>query len=416
MVTGPPATPTPRRILLADADAFYVAVARLVDPEGAGREPLLIVGGAADHRGVVTSASYEAREFGVRSAMPTAHALRLCPNAKVVPVPRKACVQRSRAILRVLERFTPAVEAASIDEFYLDLSGTEGLYRGEALAQTAARIRGAVLQETGLSVSIGGGTSKLVAKLAAKDAKPRPGRRGSGVHVVPPGGEAAFIERLALADIPMVGPRFQERLARYGLHTVRDALRHDEATLAAWLGRRAGRWLHQRIRGLDATPVVGWRGAKTVGHEETFATDIDADADLERELLRLALNVARDLRSKGLRGRTVTVKIRDADFTTRQASGTLAEAVSADQLIVERARALLRRLRRIRRTPARLLGVAMSQLSAGDEHPGQLSLFDAGGPSGIETDRDRALSRVVDHIAGRYGRESIVRASEVKGA
>src|SRR5918912_3943357 len=135
-----------RRILLADADAFYVAVARMVDPDGAGKAPLLIVGGARDSRGVVCSASYETRRFGVRSAMPIAQALRLCPNAVCVPVPRSACAATSRAIFRVLERYAPVVEGASIDEWYLDLSGTARLYRNEPLAATARRIRQAVVE------------------------------------------------------------------------------------------------------------------------------------------------------------------------------------------------------------------------------------------------------------------------------
>jgi DNA polymerase-4 len=191
---------SPRRILLADADAFYVAVARLVDPEGAGRTPLLIVGGSADIA-VVTSASYEARRFGVHSAMPMARAVRLCPEAMVVPVPWEPCAAKSREIREVLERFAPVVEQASSDEAYLDLSGTEKLYHGESLADTARRIRTAVYERTGLWVSIGGGTSKLVAKLAAGVAKPAPDAPGSGVHVVTPGEEVAFMRRFTLADL-----------------------------------------------------------------------------------------------------------------------------------------------------------------------------------------------------------------------
>src|SRR5690349_10331820 len=147
-VSPPDAT---RRILLADADAFYVAVARLVDPEGAGRARCLVVGGSAEHRGVVTSASYEARAFGLHSAMPMARAMRLCPEAVVVPVPWEACAAKSREIRITLERHAPVVEQASQDEFYLDLSGTEKLYGHEPLAETAQRIRGAVVQATGLA-------------------------------------------------------------------------------------------------------------------------------------------------------------------------------------------------------------------------------------------------------------------------
>ena len=152
------------RILLADADAFFVAVARSVDPDGAGKSALLIVGGRPGSRGVVCSASYETRAFGVRSAMSIAQALRLCPDAMCVPVPRQACSDASRAIRRVLERFTPVVEGASIDEWYLDLGGTEALYHHEPLETTARRMRDAVKAETGLSLSVGGGSNKLIAK------------------------------------------------------------------------------------------------------------------------------------------------------------------------------------------------------------------------------------------------------------
>src|SRR5207237_3510616 len=207
-----PATMTGgRRILLADADAFYVAVARLVDPDGAGKARLLIGGGAPDRRGVVTSASYEARAYGVHSAMPMARALRLCPGATVVPVPWEACADKGREIGAVLRRFTPAVEQASSDEFYLDLSGTERLYGSEPLAATARRIRAAVLTETTLSLSIGGATSKFVAKLAAGVAKPRPGAPSDGVHVVAPGAEPEFMLRFALATWPPAGPGFKNR-------------------------------------------------------------------------------------------------------------------------------------------------------------------------------------------------------------
>src|SRR5687767_192373 len=226
------------RILLADADAFYVAIARLVDPEGAGRAELLIVGGTRESRGVVCSASYETRKFGVRSAMPISRALRLCPQAMCVPVPRGACSRKHREIRAVLDRFAPVVESASIDEWYMDLGGTEALYHNESLAETARRIHEAVLGETQISVSIGGGTSKLVAKLAVERAKPKPGTGATGVHVVEPGQEAEFVATFALADLPLVGPKFQERLAKLGMRAVRDVLPYDAATLARWLGDR----------------------------------------------------------------------------------------------------------------------------------------------------------------------------------
>src|SRR3982751_1180908 len=219
----------PRRILLVDADAFFVAVARLVDPDGAGKAPLLIVGGAAGSHGVVCSASYETRKFGVRSAMPISRALRLCPDALCVPVPRKACSAKHREIRSVLERFTPTVQAASIDEWYLDLGGTEQLYDNAPLDEIARRIRSSVKSETGLSVSIGGGTSKLVAKLAVERAKPKPGTNANGVHVVPAGEEVAFMRQLRLSDIPGIGPKSSAKLADAGLRGVEDVLALDNA-------------------------------------------------------------------------------------------------------------------------------------------------------------------------------------------
>jgi len=394
-----------RRILLADADAFYVAVARLVDPDGAGKASLLVVGGSAERRGVVTSASYEARAYGVRSAMPMARALRLCPGATVVPVPWEACADKGREIGAVLRRFTPAVEQASSDEFYLDLSGTERLYGSEPLAATARRIRAAVLTETTLSLSIGGATSKFVAKLAAGVAKPRPGAPSDGVHVVAPGAEPEFMLRFALADLPAIGPRFQERLAGFGLRTVRDVVGHDRETLVRWLGERAGTWLYGRVRGNDAAPVEPDRGAKSVSRDETFPTDLDDDQALAARLLALADRASADLRDGGLAARTVTVKLRDADFTTRQASRTLPEAVCSTRAVFQVARELLAKLRKARRVPARLIGVALSGLVRVDVGT-QLSLLDADAEE-IESERDRALSRALDEVREKFGRDKL---------
>ena len=396
-----------QRILLADADAFYVAVARLGDPEGAGKARLLIVGGSAAQRGVVTSASYEARAYGVHSAMPVARAMRLCPGATVVPVPWEACARKSREIGAVLRSFTPVVEQASSDEFYLDLSGTEQLYGAESLAATARRMRDAVLAETSLSLSIGGGNSKLVAKLAAGLAKPRPGAAANGVYVVAPGAEADFMLQFALADIPLIGPKAQERLARFGLRTVRDVVPHDRETLVGWLGEREGAWLHERARGIDRAPVEANREAKSVSRDETFATDLDDDGALGAKLLALADRASADVRESGLIARTVTVKLRDADFTTRQASRTLADAVQSDRAVYAVARELLMRLRAARRVPARLLGVALSQLvRAGSE--GQLSLLESPGNT-LETDRDRVISRVIDEVREKFGPDALGR-------
>ena len=396
----------PRRILLADADAFFVAVARMVDPEGAGREPLLIVGGTRESRGVVCSASYETRRFGVRSAMPIAQALRLCPRAMCVPVPRKACGIKSREIRAVLERHAPVVEGASIDEWYMDLAGTEALYHREPLAETARRIREAVRAETGLSVSIGGGTAKLIAKLAVERAKPKPGSGATGVLVIEPGTEQEFLRGIALADLPLVGPRFQERLGKLGMRTVPDVLQYDLNTLTRWLGDREARWLYDRVCGNDHGEVERHGEAKSISRDETFAVDIAEDAALERELLALVVRAASDLRGEGLTARTITVKIRDKDFTTRSAARTLDQGVIADRVIFDVARGLLKKLRGKRRVPARLLGVALSSLSV-DPHADQLALFERLG-EGAETERDRTLARAVDRVRARFGPKGIV--------
>lgn len=393
-----------RRLLLLDCDQFFVQCARLADPDGAGREPLLLVGGSPDGRGVVTSASYETRPFGCRSGMPTARALRLCPEAKVVPVPRELCARKSREVRDVLQRFTPLVEAASVDEAYLDLTGTEALYRGESLADTARRIQAAVKEDTDITVSIGGGTTRVVAKLAAERAKP------AGVFVVAPGDEAAFMADHELRDIPGVGPVLAERLRAMGLVAVRDALRLGEAEMEAMLGPGRGAWLHERIRGIGSDVVEPGAPAKSMSREETFPRDLQDDAELERELMALAIRVASDLRRQALRARTVTVKIKDGDFRSRTASRTLDQPLESDRAILRVAVELLATLRARRRTGARLLGVAVSHFHPADEGT-QLVLFDgaagADPAAPLETDRDRALSRATDQIRSKFGRGAI---------
>jgi DNA polymerase-4 len=398
-----------RRILLADADAFFVAVARMVDPEGAGKESLLIVGGTRESRGVVCSASYEVRKYGVRSAMPIARALRLCPQAMCVPVPRRACGEKSRQIRSVLERFAPVVEGASIDEWYMDLGGTEELYGHEPLAVTANRIRGAVVAETKLSVSIGGGTSKLVAKLAVERAKPKPGTGATGVYVVDPGAEGTFLETIDLADIPLIGPRFQERLAKLGMRRVPDVLQYDVATLTKWLGAREAEWLYDRVRGIDTSEVESHGEAKSISRDETFSHDIDDDDELLRELLALVTRAASDLRSDAMTARTITVRIRDFDFRTRQANRTLETPVISDRVILEVARGLFQKLRAARRVPARLLGVKLSSLSL-DAAADQLTLFEAKDSRTKETDRDRTLARTIDKVREKFGDKGIIPA------
>jgi DNA polymerase-4 len=385
------------RILLVDCDQFFVQCARLADPEGAGREPLLLVGGSAQGRGVVTSASYETRAYGVRSGMPTATAQRMCPKAIVVPVPARLCGEKSREVRNVLERFTPVVEPASIDEAYLDMSGTERLYHDEPLAETARRIRVEVLAETQIQVSIGGGTNRLVAKLAVSRAKP------AGVHIVPPGDEAAFLSEHEIGDIPGVGPVLTAELAKFGLIKVTDALPMTETQLATLLGEGRGAWLYQRMRGIAETSVSNQHVAKSLSRDETFARDLHTEAELLRELRVLIRRLGRDLRADELRARTITVKLRDADFRTRQASHTVQEGIQTERAIYTVARPLLARLRAQRRMGARLIGISASNLVAQDD--AQLVLLDDAAK--LETERERTLARVADQVRKKYGSDAI---------
>ena len=380
-----------------DCDSFFVQVARLEDPEGVGREPLLVVGGRSD-RGVITSASYAAREYGVRSGMPTRRARQLCPDAVVVPVPRGACVERSRAVRAVLDELSPVVQAASIDEFYLDLTGTERMLKGEELAATADRIRRVVRERTEVAVSLGGGTQRVVAKVATRLAKP------DGVHVVRPGGEAAFMAQFRLEQVPGIGPAFVEQLKKKGLTTCEEAAGVEREWLARWFGPGRGAWLWERVRGIDPSEVDARDRRKSISSERTFFADIDDDDELERRLLELSCSVGGQLRTKELRARTVTVKLRDYDYRTRQAGSTQPEGVETDRAIFAVAASLLHGLRHRRRTPARLLGVGVSNLVR--QVPAeQLEFF--GREEKLETERDRTIARAVDRIRERYGREAV---------
>src|SRR6266542_1074926 len=369
-----------RRILLADADAFYVAVSRA-------------------SRGVVCSASYETRKFGVRSAMPIARALRLCPDATCVPVPFKACVQKSAEIRQLLHRYSPVVEGASIDEWYLDLTGTESLYHHEPLIATAHRIRDGLRAATGLTLSIGGGTNKLIAKMAVDRAKPS--RGGDGVLIIEPGSEAPFLRSCTLADIPLVGPKFQARLAAHGLITIEDVLRHDLATLGKWMSQREASWLWNRAHGSDDGTVAHRVMNRGISRDETFGKDLREDEEIERELLRLVTRATADMRGDALTARTVAVRLRDWDFKTRSAQRTLPDLVISDRVILKVAHELLTSLRTARRVPARLVGVRLSGLAPA-KSADQLSILSE------ETDRDRGLSRAVDRVREKFGPKSLM--------
>jgi DNA polymerase IV len=389
------------RILLADCDSFFVRCAMLADPEGAGRSELVLVGGSAQGRGVVTSASYGARRFGVHAGMPMATALRLCPGALVRPVPSEMIRRKHTEVRGVLERWAPVVEAASVDEFYLDLAGTERLYHDEPLEATCRRIQVDVMERTGIGLSIGAAAGRTLAKMAAGVNKP------FGVHVVEPGTERAFMERFDLADIPGVGPALAEALRRRGATSVRDVSRLDAATLVSWIGESRGTWLHALARGEDRRPVLRRAPQKSVSHERTFGSDIADPEELETRLLMLAVATGASLRAEGQRGRTVTVRIRYADFTDRSASRTLPAPVVSDRAIFAAARDLLRSLLARRGGGVRLLGVGVSRLGGEDED--EPALF-ADLDDDTESDRDRRLAAASDRLRERFGEGAVLPA------
>jgi DNA polymerase-4 len=258
-------------------------------------------------------------------------------------------------------------------------------------------------------VSIGGGVNKLVAKLAVERAKPKTG--ATGVHIVAPGDEGEFLKTFRLAELPMVGPKFQERLAKLGMVTVPDVLKHDLPTLVTHLGEREAEWLWDRVRGIGSAEVESSHGdAKSISRDETFPHDLRDDLDLQRELLALVTRAAFDLRADGLMARTITVRLRDMDFRTRSAQKTLPEAVVSDRVIMGVAKELLTKLRVARRVPARLIGVQLSSL-AQDPKADQLPLFGpARGPLS-ETEKDRTLARAVDLVREKFGRKGIIPAT-----
>lgn len=384
----------PRRILHVDVDAMFVQCAVMADPERLADEPLILVGGSPTGRGVVTSASYGCREFGVRSAMPMATALRLCPRAVVVPVPGEMVRRKSRELLPVLDRWAPVAVMASVDEAYLDLTGTEALYRGESLEVTARRIQADVRDRTGLDVSLGGGSNRLVAKLATSFAKP------AGVYIVPDGGESDFVGRLRPEDLIGVGPVMLKELRRRGISTMAALRALDRSTMATWWGEERAESLWRRSRGIDDSPVRGREIARSISSETTFTRDVADPAELERALLAQVVDATGSLRRRSLFARTISVKVRSADFRDRSRSRTVTDPVQTDRVVHRIARELLHDLLSDGPRAYRLIGVTLSSLSSEGDHA-QQSLLDLAPP--MEAPRERALASAVDRIREKHG-------------
>ena len=388
---------TNRRIIHLDMDAFYASVEILDNPALRGQP--VVVGGNAN-RGVVCAASYEARKFGVHSALPILTARKLCPHGVFLPVRMARYQEISRRIMEIFQRFTPLVEPLSLDEAFLDVTASQSLM-GTA-EEIAIQIRALVREIIGLTVSAGVGASKLVAKIASDLNKP------DGLTIVPSGQEEAFLAPLPIGRLWGVGPTTRQALALIGVKTIGDLIRMPLAILTAKFGK-AGLMLHESARGIDLRPVEPEQETKSIGHEETFAEDLRDKKRIEQELLALCLKVGKRARRYGLTGRTVTVKVKYRDFVQVTRSLTLPEPVADDKSLY-RTGCLLLAKTEITLRPIRLLGISLANLVPA-EASGQLALF---GESQTRR-KDCRLYKAIDAISDRYGSKSIVPATLVEG-
>lgn len=390
-----------RTILHLDLDAFYCAVEEQRDPSLIGKP--FAVGGRPESRGVVASCSYAARRFSVRSAIPMAQAVRLCPTLIVVRPDFPAYRAMSREVMARLHALTTLVEQISIDEAFLDVSA-----QAESGDVLAARLQATIRDELNLSCSLGVASNKLVAKIATDVGKAavRSGRSPSAICVVPPGEEAAFLAPLPASALWGVGPKTAERLAALGIHTIGE--------IAAWpaddLQRRFGQHgadLARRSRGLDDRPIVTERAAKSISQETTFERDVRDRATLEQTLRAQAADIVRKLRRSELTGTTVRLKIRWPDFTTPTRQITLPQPTDDPATIGDAALRLFGEIWSAGQ-PVRLIGVGVSGLSTPSQ---QLSLLDLPSPE-VQERRERMRSALAA-IEARFGTGSVRRGSEL---
>jgi DNA polymerase-4 len=390
----------PRVILHADMDAFYASIEQRDDPSLRGK-PVMV--GGTGNRGVVSAASYEAREFGVHSAMPTVEARRRCPHGVFLRGSMSRYAAESRRIFEIFRRFSPVVQGASLDEAFLDLSGSERL-QGPAAA-VGARLRKTVREEVGLPVSVGIAPVKMVAKIASDAAKP------DGLVEVPADGVRAFLEPLPVRRVWGVGPVAERRLLRRGFETVGDLVRCDPERLRTELGPW-GLAIARLARGRDLSEVEPYREPVSYSEENTFGRDVSSRAVLESTLIAHAESVARRLRNDGLVARTVVLKLK---LARRVASGprgypllsrraTLPEPTDDGEAIARAASAQLARA--ALSEPVRLLGVGVTNLDARSRE--QLPLFEAS----EQQRRRRQLNRALDEIADRFGGDAVVRGDQ----
>ena len=384
-------------ILHVDMDAFYASVEIRDRPDLAGR-PVIV--GATASRGVVLSASYEARAFGVTSAMPVTRARRLCPQAVFIPPRHHVYAAVSKEVMEVFRSVTPEVEPLALDEAFLDVSGA--IRRLGPPARIGALIRATIAEQQGITCSVGVAPSKFIAKLASTRSKP------DGLLVVPADGVLEFLHPLPVAALWGVGEQTGQVLARLGLRTVRDIAEIPVGTLQRELGPSLGAHLAALAWGRDERPVVTSAPEKSIGAEETFASDIDDPELIRRELLRLSGRTARGLRSAGALARTVVIKLRLANFTTITRSRTLPEPTDVARTIYATACALYGAAGLDSRARLRLVGVRASGLVPASRAATQLAFGER--PAGWR-DAERAL----DRISGRFGTDTVRPAALVTG-
>jgi DNA polymerase-4 len=381
-------------VLHVDMDAFYASVSLLEHPQLRGRP--VIVGGSGS-RGVVLSATYEARTYGVQAAMPMSRARRLCPVATVLPPDFEAYQAASRGVMAVFADITPLVEPLSLDEAFLDVGGAvRRLGRPAAIGEL---IRNRVADEQGITCSVGVAGSKFVAKLASSMAKP------DGLIVVPPDDVVAFLHPLPVGALWGVGEKTEETLHRLGLRTVGDIAHVPRDTLLRALGQASGAHLHELAWGRDPRRVQPTVEDRSIGHEETFSRDVDDPEVVARTLLKLAERSAARLRATGQVARTVSIKIRFADFTTITRARTLKDSTDVGREVYATAKALYDALG-LQRARLRLVGVRLEGLADADQATRQLALDER--PIGW-----READRAVDAASARFGAGSVRPASLV---
>jgi len=374
-------------------DAFFAAIEVLDDPSLAGKP--VIVGGTTK-RGVVSTANYEARRFGVHSAMPVFMAKRKCPHGTFLPVRKERYAEISRKILDILQDFTPSIEQVSIDEAYLDITGTEELFGSSE--QIVRRIKDRIRKETGLTCSIGVAPNKVLAKIGSDMNKP------DGLTIILANDVEEFLSRLPVEKIPGVGKRSLDRLQRHGIKMVGDLGRFSEERLLKEFGK-FGHRLYEIAKGADASSVVVYAEAISISSEETLPSDTGDLSVLRKQVMSHADKVAQRLRKEGLKGATITIKIKFSDFSAITKSHTVAEATDSSKTILESAAKLL--FDQPLRAKVRLIGVAVSNLEKSAEDA-QLGLFE----EEHNKVKERNVDQAMDKIREKFGTKVITRGED----